>query len=112
MIKYFLQFYAQMLFEFSQDPGFTENAFYSTEKEISEIEALIPEIREKIDDTNDMQIEEAKRSNEEAEQENTIIQVADKEKRIQNGSAKGEPKITNFLGTLYLNDLSYRASFQ
>jgi hypothetical protein len=66
-----------------------EDAFYSTAREISEIEALIPEIREKIDDTNDMQIEEAKRSQEKDEQEHMITQIADREKSIQNGSAKG-----------------------
>lgn len=77
-------------FLFSQDPGFVDDAFYSTAREIAEIEALIPEIREKIDDTNDMLIEEAKRCQEIDEQENMITKIADKEKNIQNGSTKGK----------------------
>ena len=39
----------------------TKDAFYSREREIAEIEALIPEIREKIADTKDMAEETVKK---------------------------------------------------
>lgn len=44
------------------------DAFYTREKEIAEIEALIPEIKEKITDTNEMKEESAKKIAEMKEQ--------------------------------------------
>ncbi|TRY70866.1 hypothetical protein TCAL_11416 [Tigriopus californicus] len=41
----------------SEDPLSKKDAFYTREKEITEIESLIPEIKEKITDTKDMQQE-------------------------------------------------------
>jgi len=73
-----------------KDPGTVEDAFYTTEREISEIEGLIPEIREKIDDTNDMQIEEEKRSQEKEDQNNFSSKTEDTVTMVQNGSTKGK----------------------
>lgn len=42
----------------SKDPSKAEDIFYTREREIAEIEGLIPEIHEKIADTNDMKKEE------------------------------------------------------
>ncbi len=47
-------------FHFS-DPSKSKDAFYTREREIKEIEGLIPEIREKIADTKDMQQETVKK---------------------------------------------------
>merc|ERR1712039_610079 len=46
----------------SANPDKKEDAFYTPEKEVEEIESLIPEIREKITDTRDMQTETNKKS--------------------------------------------------
>merc|ERR1712061_573895 len=43
------------------DPVKKEDAFYTREKEIEEISGLVPEIREKIADTRDMQVETNKK---------------------------------------------------
>ena len=43
------------------DPMRKPDAFYTREKEISEIEAIVPEIKEKIADTRDMQNETLKK---------------------------------------------------
>jgi len=45
----------------SANPDKKEDAFYTPEKEVEEIESLIPEIREKITDTRDMQTETNKK---------------------------------------------------
>merc|ERR1711860_68354 len=45
----------------SQDPSKKKDAFYTREREIEEIESIIPEIREKIADTKDMQQETIKK---------------------------------------------------
>merc|ERR1719445_264368 len=45
----------------SVDPSKKNDAFYTREKEIEEIESLVPEIREKIADTNDMKEETLKK---------------------------------------------------
>ncbi len=47
----------------SQDPLSKKDSSYTREQEISEIESLIPEIREKIADTNDMKAETFKAIN-------------------------------------------------
>ena len=43
------------------DPSKKPDAFYTREREITEIEGIIPEIREKIADTKDMQEETIKK---------------------------------------------------
>lgn len=43
------------------DPTKAEDVFYTREREVTEIEGLIPEIREKIADTNDMKEETFKK---------------------------------------------------
>ena len=43
------------------DPTKADDAFYSREREIEEIVALLPEIREKIQDTRDMEAESLKK---------------------------------------------------
>merc|ERR1719414_1816766 len=45
----------------SKDPSKKNDAFYTREGEIKEIESLIPEIKEKIADTNDMKAETLKK---------------------------------------------------
>ena len=45
----------------SPDEAKKNDAFYTREKEIAEIEALIPEIKEKITDTNEMKDESIKK---------------------------------------------------
>ena len=45
----------------SANPDKKDDAFYTREKEVEEIESLIPEIREKITDTRDMQTETNKK---------------------------------------------------
>ena len=46
---------------FNPDPTKADDAFYSREREIEEIVALLPEIREKIQDTRDMEAESLKK---------------------------------------------------
>ena len=46
---------------FISDPSKKKDAFYTREREIEEIESIIPEIREKIADTKDMQQETIKK---------------------------------------------------
>ena len=48
-------------FVFFSDPSKKPDAFYTREREITEIEGIIPEIREKIADTKDMQEETIKK---------------------------------------------------
>merc|ERR1719500_1946624 len=45
----------------SENPSNKDDAFYTREREIEEIESLVPEIREKIADTRDMQVETNKK---------------------------------------------------
>jgi len=52
----------------SPDESKKDDAFYTREKEIGEIEALIPEIKEKITDTNEMKEESIKKVAEMKEQ--------------------------------------------
>merc|ERR1712115_61256 len=52
----------------SPDLAKQSDAFYTREKEIAEIEALIPEIKEKITDTNEMKEESIKKVDEMKEQ--------------------------------------------
>ena len=53
--KSFLTFYC-----FS-DKSKAKDAFYTAEREVTEIEGIIPEIKEKITDTKDMQAETIKK---------------------------------------------------
>merc|ERR1711970_271851 len=50
----------------SKDETRTDDAFYTREKEIEELEKLLPEIREKIQDTNEMKEETMRKMEEEA----------------------------------------------
>merc|ERR1712114_7179 len=50
----------------SKDETRTDDAFYTREKEIEELEKLLPEIREKIQDTNEMKEETLRKMKEEA----------------------------------------------
>jgi len=59
----------------SVDPTKVGDAFSTREKEIKEIESLIPEIREKIADTKDMKIETHKRLREKRVMEEGIATV-------------------------------------
>ena len=52
--------FTSKFFVFS-DPDKKDDAFYTREREIEEIESLVPEIREKIADTRDMQTETNKK---------------------------------------------------
>jgi len=56
-----------------------KDAFYNAEREIKEIEGIIPEIKEKIADTKDMQQETIKKIGDRRLVENMIAQVATKE---------------------------------
>jgi len=48
------------------DEAKADDAFYTREGEITELEALIPEIEEKIQDTKDMKVQSASNQAEEA----------------------------------------------
>merc|ERR1712032_950920 len=48
----------------SPDESKKEDALYTREKEVTELEALIPEIREKITDTNEMKAESLRKMRE------------------------------------------------
>ena len=50
----------------SVDESKADDAFYTREGEITELEALIPEIEEKIQDTKDMKVQSASNQAEEA----------------------------------------------
>lgn len=56
-----------------------KDAFYNAEREIKEIEGIIPEIKEKIADTKDMQQETIKKIGDKRLVENMIAQIATKE---------------------------------
>ena len=73
---------------FSSDPLKKDDAFYTREKEIEEIESLIPEIREKIADTRDMQEETHKKLGDRVlmeEKELEAISSAATSKKTANG---------------------------
>jgi len=50
----------------SKDETRTDDAFYTREREIEELEKLLPEIREKIVDTNEMKVETVRKMKEQA----------------------------------------------
>jgi len=62
----------------SVEPAKAKDAFYSSEKEIKEIEGLIPEIKEKIADTKDMQQETIKKIGDRRLVEDMMAQAAAK----------------------------------
>lgn len=61
----------------SKDTSRTDDAFYTKEREIAELEKLLPEIKEKIQDTNELKKETIRKMKEEA--------------GFSNGSGSGEP---------------------
>lgn len=67
-----------------------KDAFYNSEREIKEIEGIIPEIKEKIADTKDMQQETIKKIGDKRLVENMIAQVAAKE-AAESGDTLGAP---------------------
>ena len=62
-----------------------KDAFYNAEREIKEIEGIIPEIKEKIADTKDMQQETIKKIGDRRLVENMIAQVAATKEGAENG---------------------------
>ena len=50
-----------IVFYYFSDPSKKKDAFYTRDREIEEIQGIIPEIREKIADTKDMQEETIKK---------------------------------------------------
>merc|ERR1712004_223376 len=68
-----------------------KDAFYTAEKEVKEIEGIIPEIKEKIADTKDMQTETIKKIGDRRLVENMIAQVAATKEGAENGETLGAP---------------------
>jgi len=68
-----------------------KDAFYNAEREIKEIEGIIPEIKEKIADTKDMQQETIKKIGDRRLVENMIAQVAATKEGAENGETLGAP---------------------
>jgi len=68
-----------------------KDAFYNAEREIKEIEGIIPEIKEKIADTKDMQQETIKKIGDRRLVENMIAQVAATKEGAENAETLGAP---------------------
>merc|ERR1711971_886896 len=68
-----------------------KDAFYNAEREIKEIEGIIPEIKEKIADTKDMQQETIKKIGDRRLVENMIAQVAATKEGAENGETLRAP---------------------
>jgi len=86
----------------SVEPAKAKDAFYSSEKEIKEIEGLIPEIKEKIADTKDMQQETIKKIGDRRLVEDMMAQAAAKASsesanNIEVSSSSSSQKTTNIL---------------
>ena len=71
--------------EESEDPSMKKDAFYSREREITEIKGLIPEIREKITDTKDMQEETFKKLGDRALMEEGEVEAISKGEEGKSG---------------------------
>ena len=84
-----------------------KDAFYNAEREIKEIEGIIPEIKEKIADTKDMQQETIKKIGDRRLVENMIAQVATKEAaesgKILEIKVKSQKKVWEFLKVIKRN---------
>ena len=66
----------------SKDESRTDDAFYTREREIDELEKLLPEIKEKIQDTKEMKEETIRKMKEEAGFSNGAGPSDEKEKPV------------------------------
>ena len=92
-----------LLFSSLPDSSKGDDAFYTREKEIAEIESLLPEIREKIQDTKDMEAESLKKLGEQKTVEEGV-KATEEEGPLTNGGNRrftlvwDEPVLENILG--------------
>lgn len=82
----------------SKDPAKKNDAFYTREGEIKELEGLIPEIREKIADTKDMKEETRKKLGDRRLMEEEICSA--QTVKSSNGTANGEGSSSKTVSTL------------
>ena len=102
---------------FILDPTKADDAFYSRDREIEEIVALLPEIREKIQDTRDMEAESLKKIGDKMSVEESLAKANGADGSSANLLFRGfsfrkqlKKFVISLVGRLELNNYSARGA--